>query len=76
MRHDFLKDGHNMADIVARLNLCKDPKNWLSMQPDSLKDSGQSGLGFEEVNGKNRLNGRGIRIYDDGAIYIGYFENG
>ncbi len=33
-RYDFFKDGQSMADIIARLNLCKDPKNWLSMQPE------------------------------------------
>jgi hypothetical protein len=30
--YDFLKNGQKMVNIIARLNLCKDSTNWLSMQ--------------------------------------------
>jgi hypothetical protein len=33
---DLLKNGQKIADINARLNLFKDPQNWLSMQPNPL----------------------------------------
>ncbi len=28
---NFLKNGQKIADIIVRLNLCKDSQNWLSM---------------------------------------------
>ncbi len=49
-QYEFLKDGQNIADISGRLNLCKDPKNWLSMQPNPLRYSDEDGVGFGEVN--------------------------
>ena len=35
--YNFLKNGQKIADIIARLNLCKDSQNWLSMQPNPLR---------------------------------------
>jgi hypothetical protein len=45
------------------------------MQPNPLRltDFHQS---FGEVNENNELHGRGIRIWNDGTIHIGYFEDG
>ncbi len=59
-QYDFIKDGQNMAEINARLNLCKDPKYWLSMQPNPLRYSDRLGYGFGEVSENNELHGRGI----------------
>ncbi len=58
-QYDFIKDGQNMAEINARLNLCKDPKNWLSMQPNPMRyDLYEERFG--EVSENNELHGRGI----------------
>jgi hypothetical protein len=72
-QYDFFKDGTKSADFSARLNLCKDPKNWLSMKPKSLRylDNTRAGLG--EINDNNRLHGRGISIGIRGTISIGYW---
>ncbi len=33
----ILKDGQRIGTLIPRLNLCKDPQNWLSMQPEPLR---------------------------------------
>ena len=35
--YNLLKNGQKIADIIARLNLCKQSQNWLSMQPYPLR---------------------------------------
>ncbi len=49
--------------------------NWLSLQP---RDNHYSEVRFEfgEMNANNNLHGRGICIYPDGYIHIGYWNNG
>ncbi len=76
--YNFLQNGQKIADIIARLNLCKDSQNWLSMQPNPLRYYSDSGLtkNFGEHKEDNEENGRGIRIFNNGDICIGYFENG
>jgi hypothetical protein len=75
---DFLKNGQKIADIIARLNLFKDPQNWLSIQPNPLSYSilDMYLLKLGELSEFNRLHGRGIEIENDGVIWIGYFEKG
>jgi hypothetical protein len=46
------------------------------MQPNPLRYSDYLDDGFGELKEKNRLHGRGIKIWNDGPIYIGYFEDG
>jgi hypothetical protein len=63
--------------MIPRLNRGNHAQNWLSMQPNPLSwYSNYSEIEFGEVNEKNRLHGRGIGIWNDGFIGIGYFENG
>ncbi len=77
VERDFFIDGKKIAKIIPRLIGVKDAQNWLSMQPDPLGWISDYGQGFGEVNEENnRLHGRDIRIYKNGEIYIGYFENG
>ncbi len=48
------------------------------MRPDTSnywKDGLFGDTYFGEIN-KNNRTGRGIKIWNDGFIYIGYFENG
>ncbi len=75
-RYDFLKDGKKSADFNARINLCKDHKNWLSMQPNPLKYAERLEEGFGEVNYYNALHGRGIRIWGSANIDLRYWEYG
>ncbi len=64
---DFLKNGQKIADINARLNLFKDPSNWLSMQPKPLsysalyedEDEDECFYNTGELN-EVKLHGRGI----------------
>ncbi len=62
--------------MITRLNQSKDAQNWLSMQPNPLRYCDKLRIGFGEVNEDNRLQGRGIEIYTNGLIYIGYWQNG
>ncbi len=72
----FCKNDEEIAKVNTRLNQVNKSENWLSMRPhaqffkqdEDITDFGE----FEE----DRLHGRGIGIYDDGAIIIGYCENG
>jgi hypothetical protein len=62
---DFFKDGLKIAEIIARLNICKDATSWLSLQPNPLRYAKRTGIittNFGEVNGDNKLHGRGIQI--------------
>ena len=76
MKRDILKDGLKTGTITTRLNRGKDTKSWLSMQPNPLGFHSRYYIGnvFSEENENNRLNGRGIHIYNDGRILIGYFD--
>jgi hypothetical protein len=63
----------------TRLNPEKDAKNWLSMQPNPMKFMKLTDFDrsiFGELDEDNRLHGRGIKLWNDGAIFIGYYQNG
>ncbi len=66
-----------LAKINPRLNRRNCDNNWLSMQPNSLRYKDYKvPCGFGEVNEDNDLHGRGIQIYWNGRIDIGYFKDG
>ncbi len=69
-----------IADVVPRLNGSQyHPENWLSMRPDTLNYSrnlGEDLTYFGEMNRDNTLHGRGIFIFNDGRILIGFVDNG
>ncbi len=80
--YEFLKNDLKIIDFSARLNLFKDPKDWLSMKPNPVRyleiytDEEGSSHSFGELNEDNELHGRGIEIYDNGVIFIAYYEDG
>ncbi len=71
-----MKDRQKIGTIIPRLNRENDAQNWLSMQPNPLRwysyEDGREGFG--EVNENNKLLGRGIEIWNDYDITIGYFD--
>ncbi len=71
----ILKDGHKIGTIVPRLTIVKDENNWLSMQPIPLRWFNKAMYGdlFGELKANNILHGRGIRIWNDGDIDIGFW---
>ncbi len=73
----FLKDDQVKAKIVPRLNGWHDAENWLSMRPGAqyYRDDFVNTL-FGEFNNDNKLHGRGIEIWNDGFIVLGYHEIG
>ncbi len=78
MECDFFKDDQKIAGIEARLNMCKDASNWLCLQPNPLRyaEREEYHTDFGEINEDNKLEGRGIKIWNDGFIGIGYYEDG
>ncbi len=78
VERDFFVDGKKIAKITPRLTIVYDAQNWLSMQPNPLRwnCADVNKQGFGEVNENNILHGRGIRIWNDGTIFIGYGEDG
>ncbi len=76
--YNFLKNGQNITNVIARLNLFKDPNDWLSMQLNPQRcyfyygDGGKIG----EQKKVDTLHGRVILMHKNGSIFIGYFENG
>ena len=46
------------------------------MQPDPLRFTDLDCEQFGELDKYNELHDRGIRLYQDGGIYITYFGNG
>ncbi len=78
VERDFFINGKRIAKITPRLTGLKDAQKWLSMQPNPLRWHGYEMFShlFGEVNENNRMNGRGIDIYNDDRISIGYFEDG
>ncbi len=70
-------NGFKIADVIRRINFFQDDRNWLSLNQSSVKVRGNFGnFHFGETNKDNKLHGRGIRIWYEGNIYIGYFNNG
>ncbi len=76
VERNFFFDGQKLAKLIPRLNRRNNDNNWLSMQPNTLKYCDEDGEQFGEVNANNRMHGRGIKIWKDGGISIGYYENG
>ncbi len=70
VERDLTIDGQKIAATVPRLNK-SNARNWLSMQPDALRYEKYSSFG--EINEDNYLHGRGIYIYLDGSIRIGFW---
>ncbi len=58
----FTKDGQKIAGIIARLNLFKNNRNWLSMKPNP-QPLNPYRTEFGEVD--NRLHYKGIEFYFD-----------
>ncbi len=74
----FCKDDEKIVEVNSRLNRDNNAQNWLSMRPDTsnyFKDF-STGTYFGELNENNKPHGRGICIWNDGRIWIGYCENG
>ncbi len=86
LERKILKDGQKIGTIIPRLNQDNNAQNWLSMQQNPLGcyENNYEDF-FGEVNEKNKLQGRGIAMWNGGiggrrhnnwTFIIGYFENG
>ena len=70
----FFLDGVRVGDISERLNLTHDDQDWLLLRPSGKNYN--DGWYFGEFNENNERHGRGICIYPDGGISIGYWDDG
>jgi hypothetical protein len=79
----FLKNGQEIADIIGRLNIFKDPQNWLSMQPNPRRfwviptEEFEGEVIMGEINEDNIPQGRVIHMwgFNGWSMMIGYENN-
>ncbi len=73
----FCKDDEKIAKVISRLNQDDNAESWLSMRPSAkFFFHDKYGTDYGELDEHNNLHGRGIFIFNDGRILIGFVDNG